>query len=200
MRLFSYIITHDSGFSPNPFWGYCTLANCKPAIRRSADIGDWIVGLTNKTKGNRIIYIMKVDQIISYSEYYIDNRFLTKIPNYENGKHIYKCGDNIYKPLQNGEYHQLLSFHSYGTKENLKTKRRDLSGKNVLISKLFYYFGSSSITLPSNLEILKTGRGHKCHFSQNIISEFLDYISHQSPGVQGCPSIWPGNDNSWKIG
>ena len=45
MKLYSYILTHDTGFSPNPFFGYCTLACCKPDIRRVAKVGDWIVGL-----------------------------------------------------------------------------------------------------------------------------------------------------------
>ena len=45
MKLYSYIITEDTGFSPNPFWGCCTLADCKPEIRRNAKVGDWIVGL-----------------------------------------------------------------------------------------------------------------------------------------------------------
>ena len=48
MKLFSYIITHDIGFAPNPFFGYCTLANCKPVIRRTSKIGDWIVGISAK--------------------------------------------------------------------------------------------------------------------------------------------------------
>lgn len=33
VNLFSYIVACDSGFSPNPFWGICTLACCKPRIR-----------------------------------------------------------------------------------------------------------------------------------------------------------------------
>lgn len=33
MRLFAYKMTHDTGFAPNPFWGYLTLATCKPKIR-----------------------------------------------------------------------------------------------------------------------------------------------------------------------
>ena len=43
MELYSYVIKHDSGFAANPFCGYCTLADCKPAIRRTAKVGDWIV-------------------------------------------------------------------------------------------------------------------------------------------------------------
>ena len=32
----------DYGFAPNPYFGYCTLATCKPVIRRCAGVGDWI--------------------------------------------------------------------------------------------------------------------------------------------------------------
>lgn len=45
MRLFSYCIPVDDGAAPNPFWGVCTLAICKPAIRRVAEVGDWIAGV-----------------------------------------------------------------------------------------------------------------------------------------------------------
>ena len=51
MRLFSYVVAHDTGFSPNPFFGYCTLACCKPVIRRSAQAGDWVVGLGRTSLG-----------------------------------------------------------------------------------------------------------------------------------------------------
>ena len=41
--LFSYVVRSDGGFAPNPFFGYCTLATCKPRIRKGALVGDWIV-------------------------------------------------------------------------------------------------------------------------------------------------------------
>ena len=65
MRLFTYIIVHDTGFAPNPFWRYCTLACCKPVIRRTAAKGDWIVGISPKNSGNRLIYAMKVTEELS---------------------------------------------------------------------------------------------------------------------------------------
>ena len=40
MRVFSYIVTHDTGYAPNPFHGFLTLACCKPLIRRTAEVGD----------------------------------------------------------------------------------------------------------------------------------------------------------------
>lgn len=43
-RYFSYILTRDYGFAPNPFNGTCTLATCKPKIRATANVanGLWV--------------------------------------------------------------------------------------------------------------------------------------------------------------
>ena len=46
--LYSYTIPYDDGAAPNPYWGVLTLAICKPVIRRTAEIGDWVVGTGSK--------------------------------------------------------------------------------------------------------------------------------------------------------
>ncbi len=198
MRLYSYIVKHDTGFSPNPFWGCCTLADCKPTIRRTATVGDWVVGLSPKVDGNRIIYAMQINKKITFAEYYLDSQFAKKIPDYSAGKVVYKCGDNIYKPLSNGDFKQLESMHSKGKRENPKRKAHDLGGKNVLIAKNFYYFGSKPLNLPEYLDALKVGRGHKCRFSPDVISLFIDFIKRQKIGIKAPPTFWPDNDDSWK--
>jgi hypothetical protein len=38
--IFVYVVKHDGGFAPNPFHGFCTLACCKPKIRKGAKEGD----------------------------------------------------------------------------------------------------------------------------------------------------------------
>jgi hypothetical protein len=197
MKLYSYVVTHDTGFSPNPLWGYCTLAACKPAIRRTAAVGDWIVGLSPKADGNRIIYAMLVDEILPYDQYYCDKRFGTKIPS--KSKVVCKCGDNIYKPLPEGGFLQLQSTHSNkdGT-ENKKTKAHDLGGVYVLISKTFHYFGSRGPELPDGLSELKVRRGHKNRFPRDVILKFLEFIANQPKGVGGPPSKWPPDDRSWR--
>jgi hypothetical protein len=198
MKLYSYIVTSDTGFSPNPFWGWCTLADCKPAIRRTASIGDWVVGLSPKAKSNRIIYAMQVEEILPYRNYFLDSRFKAKIPDSSTDKIIYKRGDNIYKPLPNGDFQQLQSMHSNGTNENVARKTHDLGGKKVLISKTYFYFGSMPLDLPESLSVLKCGRGHKNRFFPDIISAFITFIILQSPGVNAAPTIWSQNDASWK--
>lgn len=78
VRLFSYVVAHDRDFAPNPFFGYCTPACCKPAIRRTATKGDRVVGLTPKAKGSRIVYVMGVTEKLSFDEYGRGKRFRTR--------------------------------------------------------------------------------------------------------------------------
>jgi hypothetical protein len=198
MKLYSYVIRHDTGFSPNPFGGYCTLACCKPTIRRRAEVGDWVIGLSPKAYGNRLVFAMQVEEIVSYDRYFRDPRFSAKIPDYPKGKIVQKCGDNIYKRLPHGGFRQLQSMHRKGTCENPQPKAHDLGGKNVLVSKKFYYFGSRAVALPKNLNELRIGRGHKSRFSSDTISAFTKFISRHTAGVKAPPSKWPHNDNSWK--
>ncbi len=66
MKLFTYVVARDYGFAPNPFYGYCTLATCKPQIRSTASIGHWVIGTGVKTKydlAGHLIYAMKVDEV-----------------------------------------------------------------------------------------------------------------------------------------
>ncbi|WP_171031592.1 hypothetical protein [Eubacterium sp. BSD2780061688b_171218_H5] len=34
MIVYEYVMKCDTGFAPNPFYGTCTLACCKPRIRK----------------------------------------------------------------------------------------------------------------------------------------------------------------------
>ncbi|MDP2852699.1 MAG: hypothetical protein Q8O28_00480 [Smithellaceae bacterium] len=195
MKLYSYVVTHDTGFSPNPFWGCCTLADCKPVIRRTAKVGDWVVGLSPKRSGNKIIYAMQIERKIPFADYYRDSQYALKIPDFSKGKVVNKRGDNIYKPLPNGDFLQLQSMHSNGTFENPKTKIRDLGGKYVLIANTFYYFGSKPINLPHFLRDLKVGRAHKCKFPPEVVSTFIAFIKQQKVGINAPPTCWPSNDD-----
>jgi hypothetical protein len=197
-RLYSYVVTHDTGFSPNPFFGYCTLACCKPAIRRSAQVGDWIVGLTPKARGNRVVYFMRIDEVKdSFADYWIDRRFARKRPRYDRTIAM-KCGDNIYEPKSDGTYRQLRSTHSDGEREDPAKKEHDLGGERVLISETFTYFGSEAIELPTALKSLVVGRAHKCHFTPTEKSSFIDFVSACGvKGVQAAPRRWSGGDNTW---
>lgn len=197
MTLYSYIVKHDTGFSPNPFFGYCTLACCKPEIRRKARAGDWIVGLTPKAQGNKIIYFMKVEEVIDFGGYWKGRRFRQKRPRYDRDV-LLRCGDNIYQLLPNGDYRQLQSAHSNGDEENPELKSHDLGGEHVLISETFAYFGSKPLALPPELQCLIVGRGHRSRFSGDEIDQFLRFVGKSQFGVHAPPLHWPEDDTSWR--
>ena len=99
MNFFSYVVEHDYGLAPNPFGGYCTLAVCKPGIRKNKNlkIGDWIIGTGSKklNRLNHLIYAMKVEEKITFEEYWNDRRFRFKRP-IVNGSLVQMYGDNFY--------------------------------------------------------------------------------------------------------
>src|SRR5690606_38071338 len=98
MKLYSYVVARDFGFAPNPFFGFCTLATCKPRIRKHASVGDWVVGTGAKlTYGysGRLIYAMKVSEILDFDTYWNDPRFTQKRPNLFGSLQVL-YGDNIY--------------------------------------------------------------------------------------------------------
>lgn len=191
MFLFSYVVARDYGFAPNPFNGVCTLATCKPAIRKSAVIGDWIIG-TGPTKRfnipNRLIFAMKVTEKVTFNQYWHDLRFQMKKP-HMNGGLKQAFGDNIYFQHDNGEWHQENSHHSYeGGKINFNNLRKDTSSPNVLISSHFYYFGKEHTALPEKFHQMCVGRGHKKNHEESLVRSFLEWLQASFvPGFKANP-------------
>ena len=71
MKLYSYVVRYDFGFAPNPFHGFCTLATCKPGIRRTASVGDWVIGTGSADYDlvGRLVYAMKVAEVLDFNAY-----------------------------------------------------------------------------------------------------------------------------------
>ena len=106
MKMYTYVIPRDYGFAPNPYLGYCTLATCKPRIRKGAQIGDWIAAYGAADSGIRgkLVVLMKVEETLTFDEYWEDVRFLKKRPTFNRG--MYRAyGDNIYHHVD-GEWVQ----------------------------------------------------------------------------------------------
>jgi len=191
MKIYSYVVRYDDGVAPNPFWGYCTLAICKPDIRRVAEKGDWVIGTgsVENVGNNKLIYAMKVTDKMPLEDYASNKRFSRKIPVGKKG--IKSLGDNIYYEDENGTVRQRVpSAHSDDDRENSKHRKRDLSGIYVLISKAgnFYYFGKKAIKIPDKfLCLVKKGPKHKCDFPESKISAFVRWIQKKKPGIYGHP-------------
>ena len=93
------MVATDTGFAPNPFFGVCTLACCKPVIRRSVgarlleksgsvdirelrsaqpgyirDQNIWVVGLAGVSLTDRlhrsVVYVMQVTDVLDFESYF----------------------------------------------------------------------------------------------------------------------------------
>lgn len=54
-QVLTYTVAVDLGFAPNPFHGWCSLAACTPNhMRARLILGDWIVGHSDVSHGNRL--------------------------------------------------------------------------------------------------------------------------------------------------
>lgn len=203
MSYYSYVVPRDYGFAPNPFGKYCTLATCKPKIRKSAQLGDWIFGTTSIAgrKLPRLVYAMQVTKKITYNQYFNDSEFSYKKP-VMNGSLKKMYGDNIYHTEEiNGvmTWIQDDSHHSYENgKINLLNLRRDTSCEYVLISDNFYYLGKDAILIPQNFvnHVCKKGPGfRKLNISKG--QSFINFIARNSDFTPGYNNI-PLNFNTFK--
>ena len=196
-RLYSYVVAWDFGFAPNPFYGYCTLATCKPKIRKGASVGDWVVGTGSKAKkrGGRLVYAMRVGEILSLNDYWNDPRFRDKRPNRHGGKRK-AFGDNIYRWDEvKSQWHQSDSFHSCDDGSlNSDNLCRDTSVDRMLVSDDFVYFGGSGPLVPESLrECVHVSQGHKCNFPPPLVDEFVKwimYLQETETGYCGTPTDW----------
>lgn len=135
MKVYSYVMRCDTGFAPNPFWDYCTLAACTPNHRGiRPQIGDWIIGTGTIDKGNKLIYAMQISEIISFDQYYADPRFKKKIPVINSEDWRLRYGDNIYYHNKSGNWKQHPSIN-HTKKENIIQDQRhpSFSLRNIFI-------------------------------------------------------------------
>ncbi len=201
-RIHSYVVRYDSGFAPNPFYGYCTLATCKPAIRQSADVGDWIVGSASDDRsirrGGFIVYAMKLTEVATFEAYWNDARFQSKKP-FRRGSRKQSCGDNIYfRNNEHDQWQQLDSFHSLSNGEpNPDHVARDTGVNRVLISAEFIYFGITGPKIPDHLrdndgrQLCKSGIGRSCFDDPALIAGLEEWLRGLGvQGYQGPPHEW----------
>ena len=149
IKVFYYVVDHDNGFAPNPYFGFCTLCRCKynetgektkaqrghKNIVELAEVGDWIIGTGGASKrsaghGN-LVYAMQIDEKVNRGENFSERRFAVK-KRTDRGEYQEKMGDNL-PPLNEFE--------------------RD--NQFALISWNFWYFGSKAICIPESFKCEK---------------------------------------------
>lgn len=205
--LYTYKVQYDGGSAPNPYSGACTLAICKPAIRRTAKKGDVIVGLACKSNGDderRIVYCMVVDETIEWSDYIkrcesgpVDG-LSGKIPknNRDPGDCIWKM-TTPHAPRASWSHHDPSDFC------------RDVErGKMVLLSRIYWYFGSANLVCLPDQMLPALGRGHRSTSNddrrESFQAFFCDAVSKlphpQIAHIYGRPSISSVQQDDRKCG
>lgn len=204
--LFSYIVATDSGFAPNPFFGLCTLACCKPGIRRAigdrllhtwgaADIQElrrsdpgyvrsqniWVVGLAGASLRDRprrsVVYAMQVTDVLDFESYYEEHPDKRPVRTGQaTSDDPAWHGDAIYTGNDPMTARQLPSAHSEGDKEH------DLGGRYVLVSDHFIYFGKDAPYVPLE-ERLHHGRGHRINHSPEALVELESWLNGPWSGL-----------------
>jgi hypothetical protein len=200
MRNFTYKIDHDYGLAPNPFGGFCTLAVCKSDIRKNKnlEVGSWVFGTGAKSVGaqyfQKLIFCMKVEEKLTFNDYWNDNRFQYKKP-IVNGSLLQMYGDNFYHQDEKGNWIQENSAHSLknGTPNEIHLIR-DTGGTFVLISRNFYYFGENAITIPEEFlpAICTNARNMAFAKPQETVEAFIVWLqSNYEKGIlYGDPISW----------
>jgi hypothetical protein len=152
--VFVYVVDRDFGFAPNPFHGYCTLATCKPGIRKSGQIGDWVIGMggSRLSATGHCVFAMEITAKISFDEYWTNPIYNEKKP-VRNGSRKMMVGDNIYRRDPNThKWRQADSHHSNsdGTANSYNVSR-DTKVDHVLFSNRFLYFGKAAPRVPQSI-------------------------------------------------
>lgn len=124
-------MTVDNGGAPCIKKRLLSLAICKPAIRRTAEKGDIIIGVAAKSlyPDNRLIYIARVNKTISGKKYYSQQEYGRR-------------PDCIY--LWDGcnfKYRRDAKFHSKEDLAHDLGKPPQYDCAHVLLSRTFRYFG-----------------------------------------------------------
>ena len=197
-RLFTYTIPIDDGSAPNPFNGLCTLAICKPAIRRVAQVNDWVAGFgsVNAPSGDlsgRLVYAMRIEQVLPIREYdeLAPARWPHRIPDIHSKDLSERLGDCIYD-YSSAHPVQRKSVHGSGNMDI------DLKGENVLISSDFYYFGNRAKPVPEDLrQICHQTQGHRSDSNAPFFDKFVSWIFGMGL-VQGQLYGWPDYIIDWE--
>lgn len=187
-KVYIYVLKYDLGFAPNPFDGVCTFACCKPVIRRTARVGDWLVGVGGKNLDatGRCIFAMQVTGAMTFDEYWSSPNYRTKRPK-RNGSRKTMVGDNVYwRDHAGAGWKQENSVHSRPDgQQDAANTQHDTSVNRILTSQHFIYFGRSAPTVPSTILTslgYKNWRGHRV-YEMSRCAALLSWIAEQARGT-----------------
>src|SRR5215218_1442444 len=134
MTLYSYIVREDHGFAPNPYGGVLSVTCCKPVIRRKAQVGDYIAGISGAyhPAGRGLLYAAKITDKKTMTDYRVwaETECTDKVP----GRGQRRVGDAMYWEGPPGVWHR--DRHGY---HHPDLQEADIDGMYALLSAEFAY-------------------------------------------------------------
>ena len=172
-RAYLYKMTSDRGGAPcaiEPAAGQdplLTLAICKPAIRRTAQPGDRILGITSHALAHTdgypllsVIYAAVVVEAVEARDYFSPQTQFSSRPDciYQFHQQNGRASHSGRSALHRTEAHLAKDLGSYPYYRNGR----------VLVCRDFRYFGSDAVKIPARLHLLQTaadtlGQGHRVY-------------------------------------
>jgi hypothetical protein len=173
--IWRYVLATDAGMAPCIDNGILTLTCCKPRIRRSAQLGDWVIGFEPKRLGGKVAYAGQVSRVLSLGDYEVEHP----------GR-----ADAIYRldSASNREASFIVLAPGYHNDVGIRT--RDLNGLNALIFSPFWYWGRAAVTPPGEIGDLAhpfVGES-RMNSSPEKIKVLKDWLRSTGPsGIRGEP-------------
>lgn len=183
-KLYTYIVTEDTGLAPNPFFQWCTLALATPNhMHARARKGDWIAGFFHTPQACRLLYAIEVEIRLSLKDYFLHPDFQCKKPDLQ-GTDEQQCGDNFYS-LENGVWLQHETRHHRGDAHRKKDTRHN---PPVFASRRYWYFGKNAVEVPAELKELIPRQGMRVnHAHPEKATAFKAWVQGYKKGIHAYP-------------
>lgn len=159
-------------------------------------MGDWVLGTgpSNRGYADRAVFLMQVDEITTFDQYWREPRFTRKLP-VLNGSFKVRFGDNIYHhDVPDGPWIQSDSRHSQdGAVVNMKNAIRDTATTDkVLLSRHFTYWGDRAPKISTKFARFHIGRPNYAYpFFDQEVADFLAWAAgFNQQGRIGDPIEW----------
>lgn len=172
-RIFRYILQTDTGMAPCIDSGLVSLAICKPKIRASAKIGDWVIGFYARPAPRGLVtWAGRISDQLDTGRY--ESTFRGR-------------SDAVYRQQRDGTFKRLRPDYHSGADEI----RKDLSAPSLIFDQnATWYFGDQPKVLPHELMHLAAGgQGHRVNarIEGDLQALQIWLTSIGSPGVHGKP-------------
>ncbi len=186
MKTYIYKLTSDRGgapCAPPPVAGQSpllTLSICKPAIRRTAQVGNRLLGLTSRALVNRegypacaVIYAARVSGAIDFGGYYLAGSRFAGRPDC-----VYAL-DAETGALRHAGRTRLHAETAYLDRD--VGREPQFRNARTLLCEEFRYFGAEAVVIPARLPLLQQmaeslGQGHRVFSESDPESRELDAL------------------------